>query len=79
MLDSTEVIIESLSDRDLICITRAGNRGAYGELYRRYASMVHGLLLARVAPAFAYDLLQEVFLKAMSQLASLREDSHFGG
>lgn len=79
MLDSTEVIIESLSDRDLIRMARAGNRGAYGELYRRYAPMVHGLLLARVAPEFADDLLQEVFLKAMSQLARLREDSHFGG
>jgi RNA polymerase sigma-70 factor, ECF subfamily len=79
MLDSTEVIIESSSDRDLIRMARAGNRGAYGELYRRYAPMVHGLLLARVAPAFADDLLQEVFLKAMSQLARLREESHFGG
>ena len=37
MLDSTEVVIESLSDRDLIRMARAGNRNAYGELYRRYA------------------------------------------
>lgn len=79
MPDSAEVILESLSDRDLIGMARAGSRDAYGELYRRYAPMVHGLLLARVAPEFADDLLQEVFLKAMTQLGRLREDSHFGG
>src|ERR1700733_8021361 len=79
MLDSTEVIIETLSDRDLVRMARAGDRGAYGELYRRYAPMVHGILLARVSPDFADDLLQEVFLKAMTELARLREDGHFGG
>jgi RNA polymerase sigma-70 factor, ECF subfamily len=79
MLDSTELVAESSSDPDLIRMARTGNRGAYGELYRRYAPMVHGLLIARVAPEFADDLLQEVFLKAMTQLTSLREDSNFGG
>lgn len=79
MPDSSQVIIESWSDRELIGMARAGSRDAYGELYRRYAPMVHGLLLARVAPEYADDLLQEVFLKAMTQLARLREDSHFGG
>jgi RNA polymerase sigma-70 factor, ECF subfamily len=79
MPDSMDVTVESLSDRDLIGMARAGSRDAYGELYRRFAPMVHSLLLARVAPEFVDDLLQEVFLKAMTRLARLREDGHFGG
>jgi RNA polymerase sigma-70 factor, ECF subfamily len=79
MPGSIEVAAGPLPDHDLVRMARAGDRSAYGELYRRYAPMVHGLLLARVAPQFADDLLQEVFLKAMTQLACLREDSHFGG
>lgn len=79
MLDLTEARVESFTDHDLIRMARAGDRGAYGELYRRYSPMVHGLLLARVAPDVADDLLQEVFLKAMTELAQLRKDGHFGG
>jgi RNA polymerase sigma-70 factor (ECF subfamily) len=79
MLNSTEVSRESFSDRDLIGMARGGERNAYGELYRRYSPMVHGILLARVTPDIADDLLQEVFLRAMTELARLRDDSHFGG
>jgi RNA polymerase sigma-70 factor, ECF subfamily len=79
MVDSTKAVSEPLLDRDLIHAARSGDRVAYGELYRRYAPMVHGLLLARVSPDLADDLLQEVFLKGMTQLSSLRKDDHFGG
>src|SRR5579862_4026059 len=56
----------------LIRAAAAGDRGAFGELYVRYARMVHGILLVRVPPAEAEDLVQEVFLAAMRQLAGLR-------
>jgi RNA polymerase sigma-70 factor, ECF subfamily len=79
MVDSTKAVFAPLLDRDLIHAARTGDRVAYGELYRRYAPMVHGLLLARVPPDLADDLLQEVFLKAMTQLSRLRKDDHFGG
>lgn len=36
------------ADAELVGTARRGNRVAFGELYRRYARMVHGLLLARV-------------------------------
>jgi RNA polymerase sigma-70 factor (ECF subfamily) len=65
-------------ERRLIRKARNGDRAAFGALYRQYASMVHGLLLARVPPDVADDLLQEVFLKAMIQLNQLRDDDHFG-
>lgn len=41
--------------------------------------MVHGVLVARVAPAEVDDLLQDVFMRAMTELRHLRDDDHFGG
>lgn len=72
-------ILAKHGERDFIRKARTGDRAAFGELYKRYAPMVHGLLLARVPPDVADDLLQEVFLKAMLQLSQLRDNDHFGG
>ena len=66
-------------ERALLRAARAGDRGAYGTLYERYAPMVHGVLIARVAPGDVDDLLQDVFMKAMTELRDLRDDDHFGG
>ncbi len=55
-----------------------GNRAAFGELYERYARMVHGILLSRVPVADVEDLVQEVFMTAMGQLPSLRAQDAFG-
>jgi RNA polymerase sigma-70 factor (ECF subfamily) len=66
-------------ERELLRAARAGDRAAYGDLYERYAPMVHGVLVARVAPAEADDLLQDVFIRAMTELRHLRDDDHFGG
>src|SRR5262249_46968215 len=44
-----------------------------------YARMVHGVLLARVAPAEVEDLVQEVFLHALRELPALRDATAFGG
>src|SRR5580765_1707357 len=64
---------------DLIAAATAGDRNAFGELYTRYARMVHGILLARVPPGDAEDLVQDVFLSAMSQLRGLRTAAAFKG
>jgi RNA polymerase sigma-70 factor (ECF subfamily) len=66
------------SDPMLIRAARAGDRVAYGRLYDRFAPMVHGLLLTRVARDAVDDLVQDVFLKAMVELKKLRNDVHFG-
>jgi RNA polymerase sigma-70 factor (ECF subfamily) len=58
---------------------QAGDRAAFGALYARFARMVHGVLLARVAYADAEDLTQDVFLNAMEQVRELREPAAFGG
>lgn len=63
----------------LIRAAAAGDRAAFGTLYERYARMIHGILLARVPPGEAEDLVQEVFLAAMRQLRGLREAEGFAG
>ncbi|HTP35258.1 MAG TPA: sigma-70 family RNA polymerase sigma factor [Candidatus Acidoferrales bacterium] len=56
-----------------------GDRRAFGELYMRYARMVHAIMLARVPPADAEDLVQDVFMSAMRQLCGLRTAAAFRG
>jgi RNA polymerase sigma-70 factor (ECF subfamily) len=74
LMDTTEARGNSLVEQ-----ARRGNRAAFGELYQRYARMVHGILLSRVPPSEVDDLMQDVFLSALKRLASLRSDDAFGG
>src|SRR5689334_17629716 len=68
------------SDEDaMIRAAAEGDRAAFGELYVRYARMVHAILLARVPPGEADDLVQDVFLSAMKQLRVLRTGAAFRG
>jgi RNA polymerase sigma-70 factor (ECF subfamily) len=63
----------------LVRCAQAGDRAAFGELYQQFARMVHGILIAHVAYTDAEDLMQDVFVKAMQQIAGLRETGAFGG
>jgi RNA polymerase sigma-70 factor (ECF subfamily) len=71
--------IEIPEDDGLVRAAAAGDRAAFGELYVRYARLVHGILLARVPPEEADDLVQDVFLSAMRQLRGLRTVAAFRG
>src|SRR5215470_19722978 len=71
--------VEAREDDKLIRAAADGDRGAFGELYVRYARMVHAILLARVPPGEAEDLVQDVFLSAMRQLRGLRTAAAFRG
>ncbi len=64
---------------ELVRRARRGEREAFGELYRRYSGMVHGILLARLPYVEVADGVQEVFLRALRHLAGLRDDAAFGG
>jgi RNA polymerase sigma-70 factor (ECF subfamily) len=66
-------------DERLIAAASQGDRTAFGELYSRYARMVHGILLSRVPPGEAEDLVQDVFVSAMRQLRVLRTAAAFRG
>jgi len=69
---------ETFSDERLVVAAQAGDRAAFGQLYQRFARMVHGILLTRVPGAAAEDLVQDVFLHALPKLHTLREPSRFG-
>lgn len=56
-----------------------GDRAAFGRLFRLYAPMVHGILLARVPSREVRDLMQDVFVTALERLGSLRQTDAFGG
>ena len=62
-----------------VVAARAGDREAFGRLYEGFGRMVHGILLAHGPREEAEDLVQEVFLRAFAQLASLRVPAAFGG
>ncbi|HLW78483.1 MAG TPA: RNA polymerase sigma factor [Terriglobia bacterium] len=72
-------VMEISEDAQLVIAARDGDRAAFGRLYRRYARMVHGILLARVPRSDADDLAQDVFLLALRRLAALRDPAAFGG
>jgi len=65
-------------DAMLVHAAREGDRAAFGHLYDRYARMVHGVLLAKVPVGDVDDLVQDVFLKALRRLSTLRESGSFG-
>ena len=58
---------------------QAGNGDAFAELYQRFARMVHGIVLARIARTEVDDVVQDIFVTALERLADLRDPSAFGG
>jgi RNA polymerase sigma-70 factor, ECF subfamily len=79
MMQTMAMPAEVSEDDGLVRAAVAGDRSAFGELYVRYARMVHGILLARVPPKDAEDLVQDVFVSAMRQLRGLRTGAAFRG
>ncbi|NIP27102.1 MAG: sigma-70 family RNA polymerase sigma factor [Phycisphaerae bacterium] len=68
------------SDEELINDTLSGNITSFGTLVERYWNMVVALAMSKIGePAEAEDVAQESFLKAYSQLRSLRQPSRFAG
>ena len=70
---------QQLTEVALIRAAQNGDRGAFGRLYQQYEPLIHGILLAHVAYDDAEDLMQDVFVRAMQQLPSLREPRAFCG
>lgn len=56
----------------------AGDEQAFGEFYKKFAPMVHGIVLARVARDEAPDIVQNVFLSAYKSLHTLRDPNAVG-
>lgn len=65
-------------DAQLAYSARAGDRGAFEELYRRFAPAVHGILVASAPRTEARDLVQEVFLLALRSIRRLEDPARIG-
>lgn len=62
----------------LAAAARRGDRAAFAALHERFAPMVHGIAVARVPRSEAADIVQEVFLQAMRNIATLRDENAVG-
>lgn len=68
-----------MDDRDeVVARALAGDRRAFGVVFERYAPMVHGVLLTRVAKQEADDLVQDVFETALVKLGTLKDAGAIG-
>ena len=70
---------EALGEAATVRAAQAGDESAFTALYRRYARVVHCILLSRLPASEVEDLVQEVFLTALKRLKSLREPAAFPG
>lgn len=67
-------------DLELAALAASGDRAAYGELVRRHAATVRGLLRRMGAdPASADDVAQDAFLAGFEQVADFRGTGPFRG
>ncbi|MCD1117827.1 RNA polymerase sigma factor [Chryseobacterium turcicum] len=70
----------NISDRELLERCSSGNNSGYSLLYQRYSKAVFNSIFRIVNDREdAEDLLQEVFLKAFSEIKSLKNTDSFGG
>jgi RNA polymerase sigma-70 factor, ECF subfamily len=68
-----------LADVDLIARLRAGDTGAYEELYRQHGTRLYGLACRMLNdPVEAEDALQEIFLQVFRKLDGFKGESALG-
>ena len=66
------------SEAERVLAARAGNRTCLAWLHERYARMVHGILLSRVPPGDADDLVQDVFVTVLERIHGLENAQGVG-
>lgn len=64
---------------ELAELARRGDRGAFGRLFERFRSVVHGIALAHGPKHETRDLVQEVSLLALRSIERLDEPESFPG
>lgn len=75
-----KTVTENISDRELLELCRSGNNSGYSLLYRRHAKTVFNSIFRLVNDRQeAEDILQEVFVKAFSEITTLKNADSFGG
>lgn len=78
--DQTEEIAarKTAFETQLIERVRRGDEEAFGELYKIYAPLVHGVVLARAPRGETDDIVQDVFLSAYENISRLRDGAALG-
>lgn len=69
---------EMSDDARLVAEIRSGDEHAFTRLHRKFAPLIHGVLLARMPPDEVADVVQEVFLAAYKGIANLRDPDALG-
>ncbi len=65
---------------ELVRKAQVGDRSAFGDLVKRFESIVYSTALARLRnPTDAQELTQEVFIHVMTKIGQLRDPACFGG
>lgn len=67
------------TDAALVRAAQGGDVPSFESLYTRYAPVVHGILLGRLAASDVDDVVQDVFITAYRKLRMLREPAAFAG
>jgi RNA polymerase sigma-70 factor (ECF subfamily) len=70
--------IEGAPEAILVTAVIDGDHDKFARLYDVYAPLVHGILLARVPRNEVDDLVQDIFLRALKKLPTLRDRAAFG-
>jgi RNA polymerase sigma-70 factor, ECF subfamily len=69
-----------LSREEMVHRAQAGDRQAYGELVRRFGSLVYAVAISRLGnPSEAEEVAQEVFAHSLVKLGQLRDPRCFPG
>jgi RNA polymerase sigma-70 factor (ECF subfamily) len=77
--NKTGVPMPVRSDAELVKAVQAGDKAAYGGLFRRYERSVLGIALHILKDRHAAeDAAQEIFVTAYSKLGGLRDGAKFG-
>jgi RNA polymerase sigma-70 factor (ECF subfamily) len=79
VVESREPLVTTAA-RDVapvVAAAQGGAPGAFDEIHRRFARVVHGIALAHVGPSDADDVTQEVFARVHRTLGSLRDPAAF--
>ena len=75
---ATEATASTTVEAQLVERICSGDREAFGEIYRKFAPLVHGVVLARVPQDEVQDIVQDVFLAAYNSIHTLRDRNAVG-
>ena len=64
---------------DLVRAARAGDRAAFAELYDMFEPVVRGIAVSRVDPDAVRDVVQDVFVRVLQMLPTLKSPASFPG